>query len=229
MVSVLWLAIGLIAGAFLGILVVEATGRGRQKPSTLPSYKLVSGWSLREFEPATLVARHVEDLHVPSSTTVLCSGRVDPDVVNQAAVQQVTDVGMEYILDETRGRVLLLLGGARPGTLGLLLTDEGLLDRLKAETRAMQGHASDYVERLKIREISGRTGVTVETRGMVQDVVPYKDSYLLRLEDEGQILGVLVSKDPSSLLEQRIQVSGPLERNESGYIVLKAKSVRRIR
>jgi hypothetical protein len=52
---------------------------------------------------------------------------------------------------------------------------------------------------------------------------------MIRLEDSGHIMGVLVDKNPENLREERIQVKGKLQRDQTGYAVIVAEDIRRIR
>ncbi len=209
-------------------VVFEVMGRGRGKPSQ-QQHKLTTSWSLTELRDVRLVARDVGDLRLPRGARVLASGVVDASAFGDAQVQQVPSVRAEFALDGSGERALLFLGGARQGSLALLTVDPELVSRLENEWRTLRDRAEDYVERLRVADLPGRTGVVVETRGLVRDVLPFKDQFLIRLEDEGSTIGVRVPRDPSDLRDEKIQVRGRLQKDSAGYPVIVADDIRRIR
>lgn len=226
--SALWFAVGLVAGIIGTAVLLEAMGRARQAVPT-PQSKLTTGWRLSELREPVLVARDVLDIEVPAGCEVYASGVVSPSIVKSTDVRQVPPVRTEFALDRARGRAVIFTAGVREDALALVTVDEDLVSRLESEWRMLATRAGDYVERLRIQELAGRSGVTVETRGLVRDVLPYKDRHMLRLEDDGHVIGVLVDKDPSNLRDERVQVRGGLRKDETGYPVIEAVDLRRIR
>lgn len=226
--DILALAIGLFAGGIAVAVVMEATGRLRPQATKEDPSKLTSGWRIRELGQPVLVARDVVDVQVPPGCTIFASGVVDPAILKACKVQQVPAVRTEFAFDAAKGRAILFTSGVRDGTLALVTVDETLVKRLETEYRTLAAHAGDYVERLRIQELAGKAGVTVETRGAVQDVLPFQDRFMMRLEDQGHVIGVLCDRDPSELEGLRVQVRGPIEKR-TGYPVILAKDIRRIR
>lgn len=229
MVDVLWLAIGIIGGAVATAIALEAMGRARAKAPSTPTVKLTSGWHLRELGAPIIVATDVLDVSVPDGCTIYASGVVDPEVLDRCEVHQVPPVRTEFAFDPERRRALVFTAGLREDTLALLSVEEGTLARLETEWRTLAGRAGEYVERLRIRDLAGKSGVTVETQGLVQDVVPWKERFMIRLEDDGHIIGVVVDKDPDALREEKVLVKGTLRKDRTGYAVIEADEIRRIR
>ncbi len=191
-------------------------------------YQLTTGWRVSEFDDPVLVVRDIQGVQVPAGAKVLASGLVDSSVQAGCDVRQAAEVRAEFVLDRARGRALLWFGGAREGSMGLITTDATLVARLENEFKSLWDKAEPYVERYKIAELSGRTGVTVETEGEVQEVIPWRDQWMMRLTDQGHVLGVLVPKDPTALETQRVRVKGRLEKDRGGYVVLRAEDVRSV-
>ncbi|MGB1697057.1 MAG: hypothetical protein ACPHK8_01505 [Thermoplasmatota archaeon] len=227
--DILSFAAGLAGGTLGTIVAFEAMNRGKKADEAAPKTKLTTGWRIRELGNPIIVARDVLDLDVPAGTKVYASGVVDPGLLGTAQVQQVPPVRTEFALDLDRQRALIFTAGAQEGSLALLTVDPTMLARLETEYRTLAGHGGEYVERLQIKDLVGKNGVTVETKGFVQDVLPYKERFMIRLEDEGHIMGVLVEKNPEGLREERIQVKGKLQRDQTGYAVIVAEDIRRIR
>lgn len=226
--DILALAIGLFAGGIAVAVVMEATGRLRPQAMKEDPNKLTSGWRIRELGQPVLVARDVVDVQVPNGCTIFASGVVDPAILKACKVRQVPAVRTEFAFDAQNQRAILFTSGVRDGTLALVTVDPGLVKRLETEYKTLASHAADYVERLRIQELAGKAGVTVETRGAVQDVLPFQDRFMMRLEDQGHVIGVLCDRDPSELEGLRVQVRGPIEKR-TGYPVILAKDIRRIR
>ncbi len=225
--DILSIVIGLVVGALAVAVVIETTGRSREKPS--PQAKLTTGWRLREFGRPVIVARDVLDVDVPDGSTVFASGLVDPKLQATCTVKQVPPVRAEFALDQENGRALLFTAGATEGSLALVTVDPATVQRLETEFRSLRGRSDDYVERRRIAELAGRHGVTVEVDGVVQDVLPFHDEWMIRLEDQGAIIGVVVKKDASELQDERIRVTGRLDKDRTGYAVITADAIRRIR
>lgn len=227
MLDALSLGLGAAVGAgVVGLLLrrpgASASGGAGER------FQLTTGWRVGEFREPVLVVRDLVDVQVPDGVRVVASGLVDADVQQRCEVRQVPPVRAEFVLDAAARRALLLPGGARPGTLGLLTSEAAVVDRLETEFRTLWDRGEPYVERYRIGELGSRMGVTVETEGEAQDVLPWRERWMLRLEDQGHVLGVLVSRDPSALQGQRIRVRGRLGRDDHGYVVLDAADVRRV-
>ncbi len=222
--DVLSIAIGLVLGGVSVAVVIEVMGRGRQKP--VQQEKLTSAWRLSELHEPVLVARDVMDVDVPAKARVYASGLVDPRVQQTCRVFQVPPVNAEFALDLVQRRAILFVGGVRKDALALMTVDETLVARLEAEYKRMADRSNEYVERFRIQDLGGRNGVTIETEGIVQDALPWKGRFMIRLEDQGHIIGVLVNKDPSSLQDKRIRVKGVLKKDETGYPVVDAIDLR---
>lgn len=194
-----------------------------------PRQTLTEGWRLRELKQPLLVAHDVEDLEVPPQTIVYASGTVHPSVLAACTVHQVPPVRTAFALDRDAGRALVFTGGVRDGSLALITEDPDLFGRLDTECRTIAARAASYVERLPVAALAGKAGVTVQTAGVVQEILPYRDQFMMRLEDQGAIIGVLVDRDPESLRDERILVEGRVEKPDNGYLVLHATDVRRLR
>jgi len=223
-VDLLALVIGFVVGGLAVGIAVEVMGRGRAQERR--TTKLTTGWRIRELQDPVLVARDVLEVDVPEGTRIYASGVVEPGLFRTCKVQQVPPVRAEFAFDEKQGRALLFLAGVRPGALGLLTVDPEIVSRLGTEARTLMDRAGDYVERLVLSEVPGRNGIVVETQGDVQDVLPFRERFMIRLQDGDAVLGVLVDKDPSGLREQRIQVRGRVDRDRTGYAVIEASDIR---
>ncbi|MGB0653315.1 MAG: hypothetical protein ACPGQL_08965 [Thermoplasmatota archaeon] len=219
--------LGFVVGALVVAIALEVNVRRRAEPQ--PLTKLTTAWRLSEFESPRVVCRDALDLDVPATATVLASGLVDPKVLTGATVHQVPPVRAEFALDMRQGRALLFPGGARDGALALWTVDPLILKRLDAEYRTLHARAEAYVERVTIAELAGRSGVTVETRGVVEDILPFKGRHMLRLTEHGHTVGVLVSEASEALKGERVQVRGPLTRDATGYPAIEADEIKRVR
>ncbi len=226
--DILALAIGLVVGAIAVAVVMESMGRLRPETNKEDASKLTTGWRIRELGQPVLVARDVVDVQVPRGCQIYASGVVDPAILAACKVQQVPPVRTEFAFDAANRRAIMFTSGVRDGTLALITVDPAIVDRLETEYKTLASHAGDYVERLRIQELAGKAGVTVETRGVVQDVLPFQDRFMMRLEDQGNVIGVLCNRDPSELEGMRVQVRGPVEKR-TGYPVIEAEDIRRIR
>lgn len=225
MVDLLSVVVGIVVGGAVAAVAMETLRRRRP---AAPPPKLTTGWRLTELHRPVVVARDVVHVAVPPEAKVLASGLVDPGVQAACDVRQVPPVRAEFALDLEARRGLLFLGGLRQGSMALVTADEATVARLVSEFRTLWDRAQEYVERYRIGELGGRTGVTVETEGYVQDVLPWHEAFMVRLEDQGHVIGVVVDKDPASLKEQRIRVKGRLQKDDRGYPVLAAHDIRRL-
>lgn len=225
--DILSLVVGLVVGGLAVAIAIETTGRPREKETSLA--KLTTGWRLSELRDPVVVARDVVDVDVPAGTRIVASGLVDATVQDTCKVRQVPPVRTEFALDSETGRAFLFTAGVRRDAMALLTVDPATIQRLETEFRTLWDRSDPYVERLRVQELAGRQGVTVEVDGVVQDVLPFQDRFMIRLEDQGSIIGVLSQKDPSELVDERIRVQGRLEKDKTGYPVIEAHDIRRIR
>ncbi len=230
MLDALWVALGAVvgaAGAFGALTWFRRSVPARDGPRE--RFQLTTGWRVSEFQDPVLVVRELQGVAVPQGALVIASGLVDADIQAACEVRQAPEVRAEFVLDRAHRRALLWFGGARVGSMGLITTDETIVARLENEFKGLWDKAEPYVERYKIAQLSGRTGVTVETEGEVQEVIPWRDAWMLRLTDQGHVLGVLLPKDPTALEGRRVRVRGSLEKDRGGYVVLRAEDVREVR
>ncbi len=220
-------AVGFVVGALIVAIAIETGMRRRNATEVLT--KLTSGWRLAEFGEPLLVAHDVVDVRVPAGSTIMASGTVDPTLMARCTVRHVPPVRAEFALDPKGQRALLFTGGLAEGALAVWTVDPAIVERLASEYKTLQSRAGDYVERHSIAQLAGRTGVTVETRGVVADVLPYKGRYLVRLEDQGHVIGVVVDAEPEGIRDERVVVRGHLRRDANGYATIEAEELRRIR
>ena len=227
MLDILSIVIGLVVGGLAVGIALETTGRNREAPPA--TVKLTTGWRLGELHDPILVARDVLDADVPAGTRVVASGLVDASVQDACEVRQVPPVRAEFALDITAGRAFLFPGGVRRNAMALLTVDPAIVQRLETEFRTLWERGDPYVERHRIGDLAGRNGTTVEVDGVVADVLPFQDRFMMRLEDQGSIIGVLVQKDASELVDERVRVRGRLDKDQTGYAVIVAQDIRRLR
>ncbi|MHB8634055.1 MAG: hypothetical protein ACYDBQ_08845 [Thermoplasmatota archaeon] len=225
--TVVWLALGIACGA-VGTSLIVWLGLATRRPR--PTTVLAPRWRIAELSDPLVVASHLTDeSDIPSGTRILASGMVAPELVARCVVRRVAAVPAEYALDASRKRALLFLGGVRSGGWALQSVDPALVERLANDANRLWEGALPYVEQHALAALPGRSGITVETTGRVRDAVPYQARFLMSLEDQGTVLGVLVDRDPAAIVGERVQVRGGLVRDGKGYSVLEASDVRRIR
>jgi hypothetical protein len=226
-VNLLYGIVGAVVGAIAVAVAFEAFGRARAP--TGPAAKLTSAWKLSELQSPTIVARDLVDVEVPPGARVLVSGLCDPTLFATCEVRQVPPVTAEFAIDAGKQRAFLFLAGCQPGGLALVTSDADTLSRLRSDAQALWERAESYVERRAISDLAGRSGIVVETQGTAQEVLPFKDRHLIRLEDQGHIIGVVVERNPMELRGERIVVRGKLTRDRTGYASIQAVDIRRIR
>jgi hypothetical protein len=224
--DVLSLVLGLVVGGVAVGMVVEVMGRARTPERQ--QAKLTGGWRLAELASPTIVARDVVDAEVPRGATVYASGTVAPEVVASCTVRHVPTVRAEFAIDAGETKAILFTSGVRDGSLALVTVERDLVARLANEARALGDRGDSYVERHRIEDLAGRDGVTVETQGLVQDVMPFRERFMIRLSEGEHVIGVLVDKDAGELRDERILVRGLLRRDRTGYPVIEASDIRRI-
>lgn len=214
---------GVAAGA--GLTWVWTLLRGAEAPPQ--ALRVTSTWRLAELGVPLVVARDVE-ADVPAGSRIVAAGQVAPEAFAAAQVRQVPSVTAEYAVAPGAGKALLFLGGVRPGSQAVVATDPAVVARLEAEATALWERAEPYVERRTLADAASRAGLDVETQGNVQDVLPYQGAFLLRLEDQGAVLGVQVAREPSELKGARVVVRGRMAKDKGGYPVLMATDLRRL-
>lgn len=224
--DLLSLVVGVVLGGLAVGIVVEAMGRN--KDQVVEQEKLTTAWRLREMREPIIVARDVMDVEVPAGCKIFASGLVDPRLQETCQVREVPPVRAEFALDLQSQRAFLFVAGLHKDAMAMVTVDEPTVRRLETEYRRLADRSSEYVERVRIQDLGGRDGVTVETEGFVQDVLPWKEQFMLRLEDQGHIIGVAVGKDPSQLKDRRIRVKGRLGRDQTGYAIIEANEIRPI-
>jgi hypothetical protein len=224
-INLVYAIAGFVVGAVAVAVMVETRMRRASQSSGV---KLTQGWRLAELRDPIVVAHDVLEVEVPAGARVAADGMVSPQAFAAAQVRQVPSVPAEFAIDAQGTRALVFVGGLRQGSWALLTVDPAILARLSAEAKAAWDRGDPYVERRSVAELPGRNGVTVETQGVVQDVLPYHGRHLMRLEDGGHVVGVVMEKDPSELRQARILVRGRVEKDRTGYTLLAAYDVRRM-
>ncbi len=226
-IDVVSAAIGFVVGALIVAIAIETGVKRRGDPEVLT--KLTTGWRLSEFGEPKIVAGDVLDVRIPPGSKILSSGTVDSGLMAACDVRHVPPVRAEFALDGKHQRALLFTAGLQEGALAVWTVDPAIVERLVSEYRTLESRASAYVERRSIAQLAGRSGVTVETRGVVADVLPYRGRYMVRLEDQGHVIGVIVDVEPGDLRDERILVRGHLKRDANGYATIEAEELRRVR
>lgn len=228
LLGVQWSLFGALLGTGLVAAAIAWQLRGRiERPAGAPAEeRLTSTWSLSELSDPLVVARDI-DVMVPAGARVLVSGTVTAQAYAAAQVRQLPEVAGDYAVDAQRRKVLLLLGGARANSLALASRDPALVARLAAEAEALWQRAEPYVESRSLADATSRTGLPIAVQGVVTEVIQRQGAFLIRLEEQGQALGVRVQADATELKGQRILVRGSVQR-EGGYVVLVASDVRRL-
>jgi hypothetical protein len=219
--------VGFAVGAIVTVVVVEATAR--QRATKGAATKLTAGWRLTELADPMIVCHDLPEQPVPQGARIAASGAVAPSVAETCEVRQVPPVRAEFALDRKNRRALLFMAGLQTNGLALWTVDPELLARLETEADHLWERASPYVERVAVGRLAGAAGAMVETEGVVQDALQFQGRHLLRLQDEGHIVGVVVERDPAELRGHRVRVKGKLVRDKGGYLVIEAVDLRRIR
>lgn len=215
--------IGFIVGVVAAGIAVEL---GLKKWFSAPdSSKLTTIWSLTELHAPEVVATSLHPgVEVPANARIVCAGDLPPSKKGLNVRRNAESKG-SFAIDSRRARALLFLGGIEKGSLALWTVDERMIERLRAEFNRLWTRSTDYVERASVAEIASKANVTVETRGIVQDVIPYKGKYMLRLTDRGDAVGVLVDND-LQVRGQKVLVKGIVRTSSSGYPMVEALEVK---
>lgn len=226
-----------LAAALLSIVgagvLLASTPRGRlawRRAATrdaAPTDRLTGTWRLAELG-APWVVGHDVDCDVPAGSRVVASGRVEAEVLAACEVRMAPRVAAEFAVRPDGAAALLFLGGLRAGSQAVVSRDGALGRRLAADAQALWERSEPYLERGRLADVARRFGVPVETQGIALDSLPRAGGHLVRLEDEGQVVAVAVDRPAEELKGQRLLVRGRMERDASGYPVLRAVDVRRL-
>lgn len=228
-----WTLLGVGVGAGSAAYLIHLV---QQTRPPAPATTLESHWSLGELDQPTVVAQDVDDaaaLGDPSGpqavARLVASSHVAPALLARVPTRRVAKVPAQFAVDAAGRRALLFPAGLQPGALAVRTSDPAIAGRLAQEAALLWDSGQSYAEAQSVARLDLQDGATVETTGRVQDVVAYRSRFLLRLEDQGQSVGVLVDRDASSLRGERVQVRGRVVRSGSGYAAIEATDVRRIR
>ncbi|HLE47807.1 MAG TPA: hypothetical protein VI818_05870, partial [Candidatus Thermoplasmatota archaeon] len=211
--------IGFVVGLIAAGIAVEL---GLKKLFAPPDQsKLTTIWSLSELQSPEVVATSLSPaVEVPATARIVTAENVPPPVRGVQIRRNAAAKG-SFALDAQKPRALLFLGGIEPGSLALWTVDEKLIDRLRSEFNRLWTRSTDYVERAKVAQIADKPNVTIETTGMVQDIIPYKGRFLMRLTEAGEAVGVLVDQD-LPVRGHRVTVKGIVRPSSSGYALVEA-------
>jgi len=222
MVDVLWTLIGFLIGVVAAAIAVEF---GLKKFLSPPeNSKLTTVWSLSELPAPLIAARTISGANVPKNARLLTAGRYT-GARDGFDLRTSGELKGNFAVDANAARALIFLGDIAPGTLALWTIDERLIERLRSEFNRLWGRSVDYVEKVEIADVPKKANLSVLTEGTVQDVVPYRGSYLLRLTDRGETVGVLVEQ-PVAMNGKRVAVTGIVRASSSGYPLIEAVEVR---
>lgn len=215
--------IGFVVGVVAAGIAVEL---GLKKWFSAPdSSKLTTIWSLTELSSPEIVATSLHaGVEVPASARIVCASDI-PASRKGLNVRRNGEVKGSFAIDANRARAVLFLGGIEKGSLALWTVDERIIERLRAEFSRLWTRSTDYVERASVADIATRANATVETTGIVQDVIPYKGKYMLRLSDRGDAVGVIVDQD-LQVRGQKVTIKGIVRTSSSGYPLLEALEVK---
>ncbi|PKK86131.1 MAG: hypothetical protein CVT48_02395 [Thermoplasmata archaeon HGW-Thermoplasmata-1] len=222
--DVLWFSIGTLVGIVIALVAVEFGLKkvfGKQEHS-----KLTSVWSLSEISDPLIVAEKLEGVPVPAGAKVVVRDAVDARTFSSAEVRKNPEVRSNFILG--KNRALIFTGQIEPGKMALWTVDDILLRRLNSEFNRLWTKSDGYVEHLKIAELAGKSGLRVKTEGVVLDVIPYRERFLLRLSDHGHTIGVLTDKE-SDVKGSVVRVTGKLVKSDSGYSLIDSEEIDKIR
>src|SRR5687767_7362885 len=221
--DVLSTLIGFIIGIVAAGFAVEL---GLKKLFAPPdNSKLTTVWSLTELTAPHIVATSLEaGVEVPKTARVVASSKMPP-AKGGFELRRNAQAKGSFALDSQNPRALLFLGGIAPGSLALWTVDEKLIERLRAEFNRLWTRSTDYVERTTLAEIPSKPNAVVETSGMVQDILPYKGQFMMRLAEEGEAVGVIVDRE-LPVRGHRVTVKGVVRASSSGYPLVEAVEVK---
>lgn len=222
MVDVLWTLIGFLIGIVAAAIAVEF---GLKKFLAPPeNSKLTTVWSLAELPAPLVAARTIHGAKVPKNARLLAGGAYAGER-DGFDLRTSAELKGNFAVDANVPRALIFLGDIAPGTLALWTVDERLIERLRSEFNRLWGRSTDYLENVAIADVPKKANLSVRTEGTVQDVVPYRGNYLLRLTDHGETVGVLV-EEPLAMNGKRVAVTGIVRASSSGYPLIEAVEVR---
>jgi hypothetical protein len=223
MLDVLSTLIGFLIGIVAAGFAVEL---GLKKWLAPPqASKLTTVWSLDELKSPEVVATQLgPGLQVPKTARVV-TGSSAPPAKKDFQLRRNGDAHGSFALDSQKPRALLFLGEVKPGALALWTVDEVIIQRLRAEFNRLWTRSTDYVERTAVADIAQKPNVTIETSGTVQDIIPYKGRFMMRLIDHGDAVGVVVDQD-LAVRGQKVTVKGIVRNSSSGYPLVEALEVK---
>jgi hypothetical protein len=223
MLDVLSTFVGFLIGIVAAGFAVELGLKKFLSPP--PSSKLTTVWSLDELHNPEVAATQLgAGLKVPVTARVVTAASAPP-AMKDYQLRRNSEVYGSFALDAKRPRALLFLGDVKPGALALWTVDEALIDRLRADFNRFWTRSTDYVERTPVGDISQKPNVTIETSGTVQDVIPYRGRFMLRLTDQGDAVGVVVDQE-LPLRGLKVVVKGIVRNSTSGYPLVEALEVK---
>ncbi|MBW3584218.1 MAG: hypothetical protein KY455_14100 [Euryarchaeota archaeon] len=218
--------VGFLIGVVASAIAVELGLKKLFMPTT--ATKLTASWRLDEVEAPLVVCTDAGGVPFPRGAEIVTSGQAAPEGFRDRAWRRNANARGNFMVHPTRDRAYLFLGPVQEGNLALVTVDSDLVARLRAEHRRLWETGAPYVEEVSLAEAVRRPGVHVQTRGHVQEVVPYRDRHLVRLVDGNQALGVLVDA-PLDIVGAEAVVTGRVQRGTSGYSLLDAEEVRVVR
>ncbi len=222
MVEIVSVLIGFLVGVVAAGFAVELGLRKLLSPPE--KSKLTQVWSLNEFPRPLIASTQLAGLDVPKQSRLIVAAKYEGRR-DGFELRTSPDCHGNFVVDANAPRALLFLDGIRPGALALWTVDERLIERLRSEFNRLWGRSVDYVERVALADVPTKPNLTVETQGVVQDIVPYRGNYLLRLTDHGDAVGVLVERQ-LPLNGKRVNVTGVVRSSSSGYPLIEALEVR---
>lgn len=222
MVEVLSMLIGFLVGVVAAGIAVELGLRKFLSPPE--NTKITRVWSLAEIPKPLIVARAMRDVPFPKNARVVAGQKLDGERAG-FDLRSNPEAVADFAVDAEQPRALLFLGGIQKGAMALWTVDERLIDRLRAEFNRLWSRSTDYIERVNVAELPGKANHAIETEGTVQDTVPFKGQYLMRLADKGETIGVLVDQD-LHLTGKRVAIKGHVRASSSGYPLVEALEVR---
>jgi hypothetical protein len=221
MVDTISMLLGFLVGVVAAGIAVEF---GLKKLLSPPEHsKLTSVWSLSELQAPLVVTTGPGDAPLPNGARVVTASQLPPGTAGVKA-RTNREVRANFAVDAKNDRALLFLGGLHQRAVALWTVDERLISRLRAEFNRLWTRSLDYVEKVRIADVPSRPNATVQMMGRVQDVVPFKDRYLMRLADEGETIGVLVDQR-MELAGRRVSVTGIVQPSTTGFPIVEALEV----
>jgi hypothetical protein len=223
MVETVSVLIGFVAGVVAAGIAVEF---GLKKLLSPPdNSKLTRVWSLSELQEPLIVTTSIEGVSVPKGAQVVTRETLPPGSSHYRA-RTNGEVRGNFAVDAKNPRAVLFLGGIKKDSLALWTVDDSLITRLRAEFNRLWTRSLDYVEQVSIADAPKRANAAIEMTGHVQDVLPFKDRFMMRLTDKGETIGVILDK-PMDVTGQRVTVKGIVKPSTSGFALVEAVEVTR--